>query len=264
MADLLTRTDAGGIATLTLASPANLNALSSAMLLRLEEALADLARDASVRVVILRAEGRNFCAGHDLKEIQAARTAPDHGAAEIASLFALCARVMQALPALPQPVIASVQGVATAAGCQLACSCDLIVASETARFGVNGINIGLFCTTPMVALTRKLAPAAAFELLTTGEFLPAPRAHALGLVNRLAPPEALDTETRALAETLAAKLPQALQLGKRAFRAQLGLPLDQAYATASPLMVENALMPDTAEGIQAFLERRPPAWPPQG
>jgi enoyl-CoA hydratase/carnithine racemase len=260
MADLLARSDAGGIATLTLNSPANLNALSRDMLLAMKAALADLARDDSIRVVVLRAEGKNFCAGHDLKEIQAARSAPDHGAAEIADLFALCAGVMQALVALPQPVIAQVQGVATAGGCQLACSCDLIVASETARFGVNGINIGLFCTTPMVALTRKLAPAAAFELLTTGAFLPAARAHALGLVNRLAAPDALEAETRALAETLAGKLPQVLRLGKRAFQAQLGLPLDQAYATASPIMVANALDADTAEGIAAFLERRPPHW----
>ncbi len=260
MPDLLTRADDGGIATLTLASPANLNALSRTMLLELDAALTDLARDDQTRVVILRAEGRNFCAGHDLKEIQGARTAPDHGAAEIASLFALCARVMQSLTALPQPTIASVQGVATAAGCQLACSCDLIVAADTARFGVNGINIGLFCTTPMVALTRKLSPAAAFELLATGDFLPAPRAHALGLVNRLSPPDQLDATTRALAETLATKLPSALRLGKRAFQAQHGLALDQAYATVTPLMVDNALNSDTAEGIQAFLDRRPPNW----
>jgi enoyl-CoA hydratase/carnithine racemase len=261
MSDLLTRADDGGIATLTLSSPANLNALSRVMLLELDAALTAIARDDQTRVVILRAEGRNFCAGHDLKEIQGSRAAPDHGAAEIASLFALCARVMQALTALPQPTIASVQGVATAAGCQLACSCDLIVAADTARFGVNGINIGLFCTTPMVALTRKLAPAAAFELLATGDFLPAPRAHALGLVNRLAAPDQLDATTRALAETLATKLPSALRLGKRAFQAQHDLPLDQAYATVTPMMVDNALMPDTAEGIQAFLDRRPPNWP---
>jgi enoyl-CoA hydratase/carnithine racemase len=259
MSGLLTRADDGGIATLTLASPGNLNALSRAMLLELDAALSALARDDQTRVVILQAEGRTFCAGHDLKEIQRARSAPDAG--EIASLFALCARVMQALAALPQPTIAAVQGVATAGGCQLACSCDLIVAAETARFGVNGINIGLFCTTPMVALTRKLAPAAAFELLATGDFLPAPRAHALGLVNRLAPPDQLDAVTRALAEALAAKLPAALRLGKSAFRAQLGLPLDEAYSTVTPQMVENALMPDTAEGIQAFLDRRPPDWP---
>jgi enoyl-CoA hydratase/carnithine racemase len=261
MSDLLTRADDGGIATLTLSSPANLNALSRVMLLELDAALTAIARDDQTRVVILRAEGRNFCAGHDLREIQGSRAAPDHGAAEIASLFALCARVMQALTALPQPTIASVQGVATAAGCQLACSCDLIVAADTARFGVNGINIGLFCTTPMVALTRKLAPAAAFELLATGDFLPAPRAHALGLVNRLAAPDQLDATTRALAETLATKLPSALRLGKRAFQAQHDLPLDQAYATVTPMMVDNALMPDTAEGIQAFLDRRPPNWP---
>lgn len=261
MSALLAKGVDGGIATLTLTSPANLNALSRSMLLDLDAALADLARDDGIRVVILRAEGKNFCAGHDLKEIQAARAAPDEGAAEIASLFGLCARVMQTLVALPQPVIAQVQGVATAAGCQLACSCDLIVAADTARFGVNGINIGLFCTTPMVALTRKLAPAAAFELLTTGEFLSAPRAHALGLVNRLAAPDMLAADTRALAETLAAKPPQVLQLGKRAFQAQLGMPLDQAYATATPIMVDNALQGDTNEGIQAFLERRPPNWP---
>ncbi|TAG12202.1 MAG: enoyl-CoA hydratase [Rhodobacterales bacterium] len=261
MPDLLTRADDGGIATLTLTSPANLNALSRAMLLELDAALTDLARDDQTRVVILRAEGRNFCAGHDLKEIQGSRTAPDHGAAEIASLFALCARVMQSLTALPQPTIASVQGVATAAGCQLACSCDLIVAADTARFGVNGINIGLFCTTPMVALTRKLSPAATFELLATGDFLPAARAHALGLVNRLSLPDQLDATTRALAETLATKLPSALRLGKRAFQAQHGLALDQAYATVTPLMVDNALAPDTTEGIQAFLDRRPPNWP---
>lgn len=261
MSALLARDNTAGITTLTLASPGNLNALSRRMLLELDAALKDLARDKAIRVVILRAEGRNFCAGHDLKEIQPARTAPDEGAAEIASLFNLCARVMQSLTALPQPTIAAVQGVATAAGCQLACSCDLIVAADTARFGVNGINIGLFCTTPMVALTRKLAPAAAFELLATGDFLPAPRAHALGLVNRLSPPDELDATARALAETLAGKLPSALRLGKRAFQAQHGLPLDQAYATVTPMMVENALTPDTAEGIAAFLDRRPPNWP---
>ncbi len=263
MSGLLTCTNDGGIATLTLTSPANLNALSRAMLLDLDAALTDLASDDQTRVVIVRAEGRNFCAGHDLKEIQAARAAPDAGAAEIASLFVLCARVMQSLAALPQPTIASVQGVATAAGCQLACSCDMIVAADTARFGVNGINIGLFCTTPMVALTRKLAPAAAFELLATGDFLPAARAHVLGLVNRLANPDQLDATTRTLAETLATKLPAALRLGKRAFQAQHGLPLDHAYAAVSPLMVDNALMTDTAEGIQAFLERRSPNWPSQ-
>lgn len=257
MSDLVLRHDQDGIATLTLNAPQSLNALSRAMLVALQSALADLAQDDSIRVVILRAEGRAFSPGHDLKEIEAARSAPDGGRAEIASLFALCARVMQMLPALPQPVIAAVQGVATAAGCQLACSADLIVAAENARFGVNGINLGLFCSTPAVALSRRIAPAQAFELLTTGEFLSAPRAHAIGLVNRLAAPEALEGETIALARQIAAKDPGAIRLGKAAFRSQLGLPLDQAYATAGSAMVENALRPETAAGIQGFLDRRP-------
>ena len=257
MTGLVQRLDEGGIASLTLASPGNINALSRAMLTELRAVLAGVAADEGVRVVILRAEGRNFCAGHDLKEIQSARTAPDGGKAAIASLFDLCAQVMQQITTLPQPVIAQVQGVATAAGCQLACSCDLIVASETARLGVNGINIGLFCSSPMVALTRRLAPAAAFELLTTGEFLPAPRAHALGAVNRICPPEALETETLALAHSIAAKDPAAIRLGKAAFRAQMDLPLDQAYAIAAGAMTDNAMLPATAEAIQGFIDRRP-------
>ena len=164
---------------------------------------------------------------------------------------------MQALVALPQPVIASVQGVATAAGCQLASSCDLIIASETARFGVNGINLGLFCSTPAVALSRRIAPSHAFELLTTGEFLSAPRAHAIGLVNRLALPDALADDTLTLARQIAAKDPAAIRLGKAAFRAQMGLPLNDAYGVAGLAMVENALRPDTEAGIQAFIDRRP-------
>jgi enoyl-CoA hydratase/carnithine racemase len=255
---LIRRHDTDGVATLTLASPGTLNALSTPMLVALDEALAALTLDETVRVVILAAEGKAFSAGHDLKEMQAYRSAPDEGRARFQALFDRCAAVMQTLATLPQPVIAQVQGVAAAAGCQLACTCDLIVASETTRFGVNGINIGLFCSTPAVALTRRLAPQAAFELLTTGDFLSAPRAHALGLVNRLAPPDRLEEETLALARQIAAKDPAAIRLGKRAFQAQLGLPLDEAYAVAGGIMVENVLLPDTAEGIQAFIERRPP------
>lgn len=245
-----------GIATVTLAAPATLNALSTPMLQALEESFAALAADDSIRVVILAAEGKAFSAGHDLKEMQGFRSAPDAGRAQFQALFDRCARVMQAVASLPQPVIAQVQGVATAAGCQLACSCDLIVAAETARFGVNGINLGLFCSTPAVALSRRLAPGMAFELLTTGDFLPATRAHALGLVNRLAPPDQLETETLKLATSIAAKDPAAIRLGKRAFQTQLGLPLPQAYAAAGGIMVENALLPDTAEGIQRFIDRR--------
>ncbi len=250
------RQDQDGIAQVTLASPDTLNALSTPMLQALATTFADIAADDTIRVVILAAEGKAFSAGHDLKEMQSFRSGPDGGKAAFQTLFDLCASVMQAISALPQPVIARVQGVATAAGCQLACSADLIVASETARFGVNGINLGLFCSTPAVALSRRLAPGAAFELLTTGEFLSAPRAHALGVANRLAAPDQLETETRKLAETIAAKDPAAIRLGKRAFQAQLGQPLPKAYAVAGEIMVENVLLPETAEGIQRFLDRR--------
>lgn len=254
--DLLLIQHSGALTTLTLNSPATINALSTAMLTALGAALTEIAARPATRVVILRAEGRNFCAGHDLREIQSLRAAPDRGRAGLTALFTLCARVMQQLASLPQPVIAQVQGVATAAGCQLAASCDMVVASETARFGVNGVNIGLFCHTPLVALSRKVAPAQAFELAATGEFIPAARAHSLGLVTRLAPPEALEAATLALAETLAAKLPLALALGK----AGAARPLAEAYARATQVMVDNLMTPETAEGIQAFLEKRPPNW----
>ncbi len=257
MTDTLIRRDVhDGIATITLASPGTLNALSTAMLIALEDALAAIASDDTVRVVILAAEGKAYSAGHDLKEMQGYRSSPDAGKAQFQTLFDRCARVMQAVVALPQPVIAQVQGVATAAGCQLACSCDLITASETARFGVNGINLGLFCATPAVALSRRLAPGAAFELLTTGEFLSAPRAHAMGVVNRLASPDQLEAETLKLAQTIASKDPAAIRLGKRAFQAQLGQSLPQAYAVAGAIMLENVLLPATADGIQRFIDRR--------
>lgn len=253
---LIHRADQDGIATLTLSQPKTLNALSTPMLMALDAHIQSIANDPATRVVILKAAGKAFSAGHDLKEIQGFRSAPDQGRAAIQELFDRCSALMQAITALPQPVIAQVQGVATAAGCQLACSCDLIVASETARFGVNGINLGLFCSTPAVALSRRLAPGAAFELLTTGDFLSAPRAHALGLVNRIATPDQLDAETLRLAQSIAAKDPAAIRLGKQAFRAQLGQALDQAYRGAGAIMVENALLPDTEKGIQAFLDRR--------
>lgn len=258
--ELIQREDAGGIATLTLNRPAALNALSDAMIAALTDALARLADDRSVRVVVLRGAGRAFCAGHDLKEMQAARAQPDRGAAAFADLFARCATMMQALPALPQPVIAEVQGIATAAGCQLAASCDMVVAAEDARFGVNGVNIGLFCSTPMVALTRKVPPAIAFEMLTTGEFLSAARAREVGLVNRIAPPGHLAAETRKLAETLAAKLSAAVHIGKRSFYDHQGLSLAEAYALTGARMTENMLWRDTEEGITAFLEKRKPDW----
>ena len=261
MTDLiLLRHDAGHIATLTLNTPQNLNALSAAMIAALQVQIAALATDASIRVVILRGAGKVFCAGHDLKEMQAARGNADQGRGYFTRLFNDCAAMMQALIALPQPVIAAVQGIATAGGCQLAASCDMIVAADTARFGVNGVNIGLFCSTPMVALTRKVPPAVAFEMLTTGEFISAARAREVGLVNRTTLPEALDHDTRALAEGLAAKLASAVRVGKAAFYAQTALSLADAYAHTGPVMVENILVPDTDEGITAFLEKRAPNW----
>lgn len=259
-APLILRQNDGPVASLTLNAPGSLNALSTPMLLALDDALSALADDPAIRVVILKGAGRVFSAGHDLKEMQAARAAPDKGAAAFKALFDLCARVMQRIPALPQPVIAQVHGLAAAAGCQLAATCDLVTAAEDARFGVNGVNIGLFCSTPMVALTRKIPAAVAFEMLTTGEFLAAPRAQSLGLVNRVAPAEGLDACTAELAQTLAGKLTAAVKIGKSGFYAQMGLPLDQAYAQAGAAMVENMLWRDTAEGIAAFLDKRKPDW----
>lgn len=260
MADLILRQDSDGIARLVLNSPGNFNALSVEMIGALTGALRDIAEDDAVRVVVLAANGRAFCAGHDLRQMQAARDGADGGQAAFADLFDACARMMQMIPALPQPVIAEVQGIATAAGCQLVASCDMAVAAEGARFGVNGVNIGLFCSTPMVALTRAVPPKAAFEMLVTGEFIDAARALQLGLVNRVTAPEALTEATMALAATVAAKLPAAIRLGKQAFHDQLRLGLADAYGTAGATMCRNILLPDTAEGMAAFLEKRPPSW----
>lgn len=260
MDDVLLRQDQDHIARLVLNSPGNYNALSARMIAALTGALTAIGNDPHVRVVVIAASGRAFCAGHDLKEMQGLREAPDGGQAGFADLFAACARKMQLIPALPQPVIAEVQGIATAAGCQLVAACDMAVASDTVRFGVNGVNIGLFCSTPMVALTRAVPPKAAFEMLTTGEFIDAARAQQLGLVNRVVAPEALTEATMQLAATVASKLPAAVRLGKRAFHDQLRLGLAEAYATAGQAMCQNVLLEDTAEGMAAFVEKRAPAW----
>jgi enoyl-CoA hydratase/carnithine racemase len=258
MTDILLRHDDGPVATLTLNAPDRLNALSDAMLAALAAALAALATDRIIRVVILRGAGRAFCAGHDLREMQAARAAPDGGTAAFAALFAQCSTVMQALVALPQIVIAQVHGIATAAGCQLACSCDLVVADTNARFGVNGVNIGLFCSTPMVALTRKVPRAIAFEMLVTGEFLTAARATEVGLVNRVSDdPRAAAID---LAQLVASKLGAPLRMGKAAFYAQAELGLSDAYALTGAVMTQNMALADTNEGITAFLEKRKPGW----
>ena len=257
---ILLREDKGGIATLTLNNPGSLNALSDAMLAALKAAFTALAGDRDIRVVILKGAGKAFCAGHDLKEMQAGRQAEDGGRAYFADLFARCAEVMQMIPALPQPVIAEAHGIATAAGCQLVASCDLAVAAEGTRFGVNGVNIGLFCSTPMVALSRNVPRKVAFEMLTTGQFIDTDRALATGLVNKVVPTQALAAEARALAETVAAKLSSAVKIGKRAFYDQIEMTLPAAYDHAAAVMVENMLWRDTDEGIAAFLEKRKPDW----
>ena len=257
---ILTCDVAEGVAVVTLNAPHNLNALSDAMLAALQGQLTALGADGEVRVIVLRGAGKAFCAGHDLREMQAGRAAADKGAAYFADLFGRCAALMQLIPTLPQPVIAQVHGIATAAGCQLVASCDMAVAAAGTRFGVNGVNIGLFCSTPMVALTRNIARKQAFEMLTTGAFIDADRALALGLVNRVVDHDALGAETMALAHTVAGKLGAAVRIGKQAFYRQAEMGLADAYAYTGAVMVENMLLRDTDEGIRAFLEKRAPDW----
>ncbi|PUB12714.1 enoyl-CoA hydratase [Yoonia sediminilitoris] len=257
---ILDRQDAGHIATLTMNAPDRLNALSDAMLAALHGAFDTIAEDDSIRAVILRGTGKAFCAGHDLKEMQAGRQAPDGGAGYFKDLFDRCAAMMQRVQSMPQPVIAQVHGIATAAGCQLVATCDMAIAADDTRFGVNGVNIGLFCSTPMVALTRNIPRKAAFEMLTTGRFLHAAEARKLGLINRAVPMQTLDAETRSLAQMIAAKLPTAIKIGKSAFYEQLQMPTADAYAYTGAVMVENMLDQQTNEGITAFLEKRDPDW----
>lgn len=258
--DLLVRHDENGVATLTMNAPERLNALSDAMLAALHSTFDEIAEDRAIRAVILAGTGKAFCAGHDLKEMQAGRQSPDKGAAYFADLFARCSALMQRIQSIPQPVIAQVHGIATAAGCQLVATCDLAIAAEGTRFGVNGVNIGLFCSTPMVALTRNVPRKNAFEMLTTGRFIEATEATRIGLINRAVPHENLAAETRALADVIAAKLASAVRIGKRAFYEQAPMTAAEAYAYAGAVMTENMLNRDTDEGITAFLEKRDPAW----
>ncbi len=260
MSDLLLREDSGHIAHLTMNSPGNLNALSDAMLEALQRECDALENDSETRVVVLKGAGKVFCAGHDLKEMTAGRQAEDRGASYFADLFQRCGTLMQSLQRIPQPVIAQVHGIATAAGCQLVASCDLAVAAHGTRFGVNGINIGLFCSTPMVALSRNVPRKVAFEMLTTGEFISAERAAEVGLINKAVDPDDLANTTEELAQKLAGKLNPALRIGKGAFYKQAEMPLDQAYAFTGAVMAENMMLEDTAEGVSAFLEKRRPDW----
>ncbi|QFT95933.1 putative enoyl-CoA hydratase echA8 [Roseovarius sp. THAF8] len=257
---ILERQDDGAIARLTMNLPEKLNALSDGMLEALQTALDDIAADSSIRVVTLAGEGKAFCAGHDLKEMTQGRQAEDGGKAYFTDLFARCSKLMRTIRDLPQPVIALPHGIATAAGCQLVATCDLAVAATGTRFGVNGVNIGLFCSTPMVALSRNIPRKQAFEMLTTGEFIETDRAIELGLVNRAVPYDALQAAGDDLAHTIAAKLGAAVKIGKQAFYKQLEMGLDDAYAFTGDVMVENMMWRDTEEGISAFIEKRPPEW----
>jgi enoyl-CoA hydratase/carnithine racemase len=237
------------------------NALSLEVMEALQFALDAAADDNSTRVIVIAASGKLFSGGHDLKQMTAHRTDADRGAAFFERTFAVCSRLMRSIVEHPKPVIAEVDGVATAAGCQLVASCDLAIASDRSRFGVNGIDVGLFCSTPAVALTRSISAKRAMEMLLTGEMIDAATALNFGLVNRVVPTEALTDTVNGIAATIAAKSPLAVKLGKRAVRAQTGLNLADAYDCASRAMVENMLAADAEEGISAFFEKREPNWP---
>ena len=249
-----------GIAVVTLDAPSTRNSLSRQTIALLDEAIAALAADAGVAAIVLAATGPAFSAGHDLKELTRHRADPDGGRAFYAETMRACARLMQAVVACPRPVIAAVEGVATAAGCQLVATCDLAVAATTATFATPGVNIGLFCSTPMVALSRNVPRKRAMEMLLLGEMVTAEEAERHGLVNRVVPPDRVRDEALAMARIIAAKSPVTVAIGKEAFYRQIEQPLAEAYDYAASVMVENMMARDAAEGIGAFLEKRPPAW----
>jgi enoyl-CoA hydratase/carnithine racemase len=250
---LADRTD--GVLTLTLNRPDQFNALSEEMLAALQTQLDTAANDDTLRCVVLAGAGRAFCAGHDLKQM---RATPEQGYYE--RLFAQCGRVMQSIVNLPIPVIAKVHGTATAAGCQLVASCDLAVSADTAKFAVSGINVGLFCSTPAVALSRNVAPKKAFEMLVTGQFISAADAVGSGLINQAVPPDQLDTAVEALVQAICSKSPVAVRTGKGMFHRQRGMNLGDAYDYAGKVMAENMMADDVSEGIDAFMQKRHPVW----
>lgn len=261
MNDILLRDlDSDGVLRLTLNDPSRRNALSEAMLTTLGKAFAEVAADPEVRVLVLAANGPAFCAGHDLKEMTAGRANPDRGRAYFKKVMTMCSGVMQGIVNCPKPVIAEVTGVATAAGCQLVASCDLAIAADTAQFSTPGVHIGLFCSTPMVALSRNVSDKHAMEMLLTGDMTPAPRAAEIGLINRAVAPEALHDATMELARKIASKSSMTLATGKRAYYAQRDMRLSDAYDYASGVMVENMLARDAEEGIGAFIQKRAPQW----
>jgi enoyl-CoA hydratase/carnithine racemase len=251
---------ADDVAIFTLNRPASRNGLSVALLDALAEATANVSGDAGVRAVVLAASGPAFCAGHDLKELTEHRADPDRGRAFFADTMARCSRVMQAIMASPKPFIAAVEGVATAAGCQLVASCDLAVAGAKATFATPGVDIGLFCSTPMVALSRNVGRKQAMEMLLLGDALPAEQARAWGLVNRVVPAGAARSEALAVARRVAAKSPLTVAIGKEAFYRQIETPVAEAYAYAAQVMVTNMMARDAEEGIGAFIEKRTPEW----
>ncbi len=254
---LLQSRNEAGVVTLTLNRPQQFNALSREMMTALQGALDDIAQDPAVRVVVLAAAGKAFCAGHDLKQMKETPSLDSYR-----DLFSQCTKLMLSIQRLPQPVIARVHGVATAAGCQLVATCDLAVAAEGVRFGVSGINVGLFCTTPGVALARNVGRKDAFEMLVTGDLIDAPTARERGLVNRVVPPDQLDAEIAKLASSIVAKPAVAVAMGKEMFYRQIETGIDAAYQMAGQTMACNLMDPAAQEGIDAFMAKRKPSWAP--
>ncbi len=255
---ILRREDDRGVVTLTLTQPQNRNALGLQMIDALIVALADLAKDDRARVIVLAGDGPAFSAGHNLKEMQAHRNDADRGRSYFELLFERCSVLMQAIVALPKPVIAAIDGVATAAGCQLVAACDLAVASEGSQFALSGVNAGLFCSTPLVAVGRAVSRKHALEMAMTGKPFSASDAERFGLVNRVVPPRRALAEAQALARSIGEHPASSLAIGKRAFYEQIGQPLDVAYALAAKAMVDNLAEPDCVEGMAAFIEKRRP------
>ncbi|MBT3409287.1 MAG: enoyl-CoA hydratase [Halieaceae bacterium] len=261
MDKLILRSDDNGVCILTLNSPGTINALSEGMLTTLSKVLDDIAGDRSVKAVILRSAGNHFCAGHNLKEMTERRQDADGGFQYFQDLFATCSAMMLRVVRLPQPVIAEVKGIATAAGCQLVASCDLAIASNEAKFATSGVNIGLFCSTPMVALSRNINRKLAMEMLLLGEFLPAARVAEMGLINRTVAQESLEDASMEMARIIADKSSAAIKVGKRAFYEQLEMPLEDAYTFAGRVMAQNMMARDAAAGIGAFTRKESmPEW----
>ena len=257
---LVERNDDGAISRLLLNQPSRLNVLSDDLLNTLQEELISIGKSKNIRCLIISGAGNGFCAGHDLKEMTNKRQNPDGGVSYFRDLFVRCSKMMTTIRSLPQPVIAQVHGIATAAGCQLVASCDLAVADESARFGVNGVNIGLFCSTPMVALTRAVGRKRAFEMLVTGQFIEAKEAKEIGLINKISQIGQLEKTTDELALQITGKLGEAVKIGKEAFYKQSEMSLKYAYDYTGTVMAENMMFEQTKRGINLFLDKKTPEW----